>query len=286
MYKVETYWNSEMFRERVKGPDNLTGYPPAAPIHEMKTYEKLLLKSLSTVDSQDPSILVMGMTVAVRQVAHTLSKRVTCIDISRGAIEVLTSAIPSEKNERVILGNWFDLPDVLNAPRPEAIVGDGIFCTMQSVTDSRKLLQRLRSTVRDDGVVVLRVMLYPEEFKKTPLTPQKILSDFRSAVFDAEEFRFAMRLWGYTDKSYDDKDKMLDCGIAFEECRKMVEANLMTESEYSEMKKTFYVGKNFVPTQIEWEKLVEEEGFSHEASFLEGKHWFKYFPLYILKKVK
>ena len=282
-YAVEQYWNADMFKQRVEGAGKLIGFPPAAPIFEMELYQELLEKGIKEKKSSDPTILVMGMTVAVRQVAHSLSRRVTCIDISQGAIEVLGPAIPSEQNEKLLYKNWFELPSVLNQPLPDVIVGDGIFCTMQSITESRKLLQHIKNTVSYDGAVVLRVMLYPEEFKQNPLSSSEILRRYRTGAFDAEEFRFAMRLWGFTDVAYDDTEKMLNCGVAFEACKKMVSTGDMSDIEYEEMNKTYYTGKNFVPTQKEWEILLTEQGFQFEVRFLTGKHWFQYFPLYYLR---
>ena len=90
------------------------------------------------------SILVMGMTVVVRRVANQLSKSVTSIDINEDAIQLLTPAIDKKHNEKIIRANWLELPDVYGK-KADVIAGDGVFCTMQSMSDSISLLKCLKN---------------------------------------------------------------------------------------------------------------------------------------------
>lgn len=281
MDQIRELWGMDMLKKRISGEDNLEGYPPAAPLHEEAVYQLLMRNGLE--QSGGNSIFVMGMTVAVRRAANEVSNNVLAIDVNNDAIDLLGPAIDKKYNEKILAKNWFDLPDFLE-DKADVIAGDGIFCTMGSTSDSIKLLGCLRSILAEHGAMVLRVMVVPENFTIEGMAFNDILADYRSGKLDAPEFGFAMRLWGFLDESYEKNSYMLDCGVAFSKCKKMVATGEMLQDELDVMNRTYYIGKNYVPPINVWEHMLEDAGFKFEKTTLEGKHWFQYFPLYYCRK--
>lgn len=281
MDQIRQVWGMDMLKKRISGEDNLEGYPPAAPLHEESTYQLLMHNGLE--QSGGSSLFVMGMTVAVRRAANKVSNNVMAIDVNSDAIELLGPAIDKKYNEKILEKNWFDLPDFLE-DKADVIAGDGIFCTMGSTSDSIKLLDCLRSILAEHGAMVLRVMVVPETFTTEGMAFNDILSDYRSGKLDDPEFGFAMRLWGFLDEAYEKNSHMLDCGVAFSKCEKMVATGEMLQTELDIMNRTYYIGKNYVPPINVWERMLVDAGFKFEKTTLEGKHWFQYFPLYYCRK--
>ena len=246
-------------------------------LYEESTYSALMSRALSQANGN--SILVMGMTVVVRRVANQLSKSVTSIDINEDAIQLLTPAIDKKHNEKIIRANWLELPDVYGK-KADVIAGDGVFCTMQSMSDSISLLKCLKNTLTENGAIVLRVMIVPKTFTIRGMAYNEILEKYRGKEFSGPEFGFAMRLWGFLDESYNPDTYMLDCGVAFARCQEMVKIGAMPAEDFEVMKKTYYTGENFVPPIDVWEDMLHKAGFAFESTTLKGKHWFRYFPLY------
>ena len=267
----------DMLKKRISGEDNLEGYPPAAPLHEESTYRLLLRNGLE--QSGGSSVYVMGMTVAVRRAANDVSNDVTAIDVNDDAIKLLGSAIDKKYGEKILAKNWFDLPDFFEH-EADVIAGDGIFCTMESTSDSIKLLGCLRTILAEHGAMVLRVMVVPKAFTIKGMAFSNILSDYRSGKLDDPEFGFAMRLWGFLDEAYEQDSYMLDCGVAFSKCAEMVAKGEMSQAELDVMNRTYYIGRNYVPPISVWEHMLVGAGFEFKKTILAGKHWFQYFPLY------
>ena len=54
---------------------------------------------------------------------------------------------------------------MLMEKKADVIAGDGVFCTMQSMSDSISLLKCLKNTLTENGAIVLRVMIVPKHLR-------------------------------------------------------------------------------------------------------------------------
>lgn len=275
-YSVTDAWSTDVLLKRAGASENGEGMSPGAPLCELGQYAEL------SEPFAAEAILILGMTVSIRRLALTLCDNVISLDVNEAAHELLG---PGVQGDTQLNGNWLDLPDVL-ARKVPLIWGDGVFSTMQSQADAKKLLHCIYDTLEPGGAAVLRVVVFPPRIDPATNYSETLLSHFRDGILDESEFSFAMRIFGFLADSYDKDISILDCGVSFEQSRAKVSAGEMTQEEIKAMDRTYYTGKNFIPLHCEWEKMCSDQGFEVEHLPLTGKDWFDYYTMYRLTKRK
>lgn len=228
----------------------------------------------------------MGMTPGVRQVAHRLAEKVVCIDKSDAAIEMLRDALPTSdrRNEEIIQNDWANMPGLIG-DKVELIMGDGVFANLLDHGGQIEVLKAVRGSLIPGGAFVSRCLISPDGFDLKAYDKQSLLARYRSGEIGEGEFGHAMRVWGFHSGCYDGETFILDNAKVYRNIDAMSEAGELTGVEREILQRYYFGGRHFYPTQEYWEGALSETGFEHSSTWLSGRFYNGYLPIYLCKNV-
>ncbi|MFQ5619861.1 MAG: class I SAM-dependent methyltransferase [Rhodospirillales bacterium] len=276
-------WDLKALRARTRDAKRRTLHEAGSPNREeIDLYGRFLLEAFpGRKPPLDKRVVVLGMTPALRLLAHRLGCEVVCVDNNAASIEYFRDWNPPESSEteRIVQADWLDLARVLGG-RADAILGDGVFGNVLSVEDHQALLRVLKDSVPEDGVLIFRKILIPRSFSVQENEAERLLEKFRTGGLTEAEFGFAMRIWGSFHHAYDPKTFLLDNGLVFERYETWLDEGVLSRDEHRVIERYYFAGLNLVPAQDLWESLLAEAGFRFRCEPLKGKSWYRYYPVY------
>lgn len=276
------HWGRDVFSAR--SDQKGLGYEPASPDPtELEVYHRL---ASSFGRTKLDRVLIMGMTPGVRRVAHAIAEEVICIDKSEAAIDMLTKTLPAIDRERetVICDDWSNMPKVVDG-LVDLIMGDGVFANLLNHAGQIEVLTAVRNTLSPGGAFVSRCLIAPNSFDLGKALAPELIRRFRTGEIGEGEFGHGMRVWGCADDCYDADRFLLDNPKVYERFDAMTVSGEITTEERAILQRYFFGGKHFYPTQTYWEGTLAEVGFDFMATWLKGKFYNEYLPIYQCRKM-
>ena len=270
-------WSLDELRSRIRDPQRRERYPGGSP----NPSEVAAYAAAVPPDATSQTAVVLGMTPELRAMALTRFRRVVTIESNRTAIELYRAWVDETDRHRetIMQGNWFDASQLLSEP-VSAVVGDGIFCTLDNLEEYRRLLRSTASILRPRGHLIVRKLLIPDGFRPEAYRPDILIQRFRRGELDEAEFGLSMRMVGHYACCYDPTTYLLDNKKLFTECARDVQSGLLTEREHHLIRRYRFSGKNSMIPQPLWEALLTECGFAFTEQTLRGKNWYVYYKVY------
>lgn len=275
-----TEWDDQALRARIKR-DGKERYAAGSPDSiEIAVYRAALQRALRE-NGHGRRVLILGMTPELRWLSASLDCQTTCVDINPRSIEIYRDWLTADqrRNETIIHGDWLQLPGLLKQP-VDAILGDGLFGNLLTIEDHRALLGNMARCLAPGGAVIQRNIFIPRDFSLREYAAPALLRAFRAGDINEEEFAFGMRMWGSFDQAYDADSLLLDNKRVYERYRDWVDSGQITAAEYELIHRYYFAGRNLIPGQELWERLLTEAGFSFELQHLTGRQWYAYYPIY------
>lgn len=232
-----------------------------------------------------PHVVVLGMTPELRQLAQTLGCRVSCVDNAAASIELYRDWIAADANEHIVETDWMGMRSRLDSSA-DMILGDGVFGNVASLEAAQNLLEVLHQSLTETGSLILRTVVIPHDFALHEQRAEGLLERFRAGLIDDAEFGFGMRKFGNFAEAYDPQTQRLDNKISFERYQRWRDEGVLSQAEHAFIRRYYFGGYNFMPTQRCWEALLGVAGFDHERHVLQGKAWYEYYPIYHCRKIK
>ena len=127
--------------------------------------------------------------------------------------------------------------------------------------------------------------MVPRNFTPNDHSAQPLLKRFRAGELTEEEFGFGMRIFGSYSDAYNMQTFILDNKEVFAKYEDWLKKGLLSESEYTAIRRYYYAGPNLIPPQTVWETMLFEEGFTFQQYTLKGKMWYEYYPIYYCIKI-
>ena len=228
----------------------------------------------------------MGMTPGVRHVAHAIADEVICLDKSEAAIDMLAEALPAtaRKRETIIRDDWSNMPKVIDG-KVELIMGDGVFANLLNHAGQIEVLTAVYETLATEGAFVSRCLIAPDKFDLSEALAPNLIRRFRTGEISEGEFGHGMRVWGCTEECYDANNFLLDNPKVYQRFDAMLASGNITVEERGILQRYFFGGTHFYPTQTYWERALTEVGFDFNATWLKGKFYNEYLPIYQCRKM-
>jgi len=278
------HWGADVFTARSN--DKKVGYIPASPNdQERRVYET---KASEFLKSRDDLCVVMGMTPTVREVAHSLTDNVVCLDKSKDAIDFLQDVIPVEyqRRERVVNDDWTRMPEVVGQV-PKLVMGDGVFGNLLDDEGQNEILAAINRTLPIGGGFISRCIVKSDHFPLDQFKVDVLLQLLRDGEIDEGEFGHGMRVWSqYDSPAYDPETYLLDNKIVYAEFNKMKDAGKISDYEMEVLNRYYFSGYHFYPPQSYWDRIVQNNGFQFEVEWLQGKIYTQYLPIYVCRKTR
>lgn len=232
-------------------------------------------------DRMDPdgTVLVLGMTPELRELAARRFRKTIAIDHSEIAIGLFQDWLPEELREKetIIRGCWTCLMDHLDEPLA-GVLGDGTVANFPNREAGRGFLSGIASVLAPDGVCVMRNVMIPEPFDVGRYRFSRLLDEFRNGRIDAAEFGFTTRLFGFHESCYEPEIESLNNAALYAKLDEMNAAGLLSDEEWQAIARYRFSGRNFLQTRRDWISLLHDSGFGdptgHSPS---GKLWYEYY---------
>lgn len=234
-------------------------------------------------DRMDPdgTVLVLGMTPELRELAARRFAKTLAIDHSEIAIGLFHDWLPEELREKetIIRGCWTSLEDHLDGPLA-GVLGDGTVANLPDREAGRGFLSGIASVLAPDGVCVMRNVMIPEPFDPGRYRFGRLLDEFRHGRIDAAEFGFTARLFGFHETHYHPETESLDNAGLYADLDAMNASGNFSEEEWQAIARYRFGGKNFLQTRRDWITLLDEAGFGEPTGHSpSGKLWYEYYPV-------
>ncbi len=279
-----TQWDDQALQARIKlaGKERYAAGSPDTS--ELAVYRAALTRALQG-ETQDKSVLILGMTPELRQLAAGLGCATVCVDIHPRSIALYRDWLAPEQRcrETVIQGDWLQLPRFLSQPF-DAILGDGLFGNLLTLEAHRRLLDNMRQCLSPGGAVIQRNIFIPHDFDPRDHAAAALLRAFRAGAIGEEEFGFGMRIWGCFDMAYNPDTLLLDNGQVYAIFRRWLDSGMLAPAEYALIHRYYFAGRNLIPGESLWERLLAETGFRFERQPLAGRQWYRYYPIYYCQR--
>lgn len=275
------FWNSQTYQARVKSFTERTLHEAGSPNRqEIEAYRIFLKRGLP--QQKESSVLVLGMTPSLRNLALEAGCRIMSIDRNLDAISFFKDWILPEYSSRETIVNcdWKEILHILNAP-VNTILGDGVFGNILSLEEHRNILQKLKASLNKDGVMIFRKILVPPCLSIEDKQAEKIIDRFRMGLLTEAEFGFDMRIFGSYVEAYDLQKYTLNNKIVFDRYHNWLKEGKILQRELEIVNRYYFGGLNLIPPQEIWEKFLRDAGLKFEIKTLKGKSWYEYYPIYV-----
>jgi hypothetical protein len=268
-------WNKADLLARIASSERRARYPGASPdADEIALYEE----SVSAVP-RDGHALVLGMTPELRQMAVRRFDEVTSVDISDAAIDVYGDWIDSGDGESIVREDWLSFLRAHPATF-SAVFGDGVFGNLPDRRTSQDMIELVALTLRPHGRFVTRMALIPDGFRPEGWRFTALLDRYRSRDIDGPELALTARLFGHVDLAYDTSTSLLDNRVVYGGIDRAAADGQISPAELETLRTCYFAGHTFLPTQREWESLLDRSAMTYRQHRLHGKLWHEYYPIY------
>lgn len=278
-----SYWDKPALLTRIADPKARIRYEAGSPnTEEIKTYYESLILGFNSEDLTNKHIFLLGMTPELRTMALEHGAYITSIDKNQDAIDTYTEWVPYEfqANEKIIHASWWDANKHVKSP-VHAILGDGVFGNVLSVEKHMELLQLLKVILAENGILVFRKAMLPNDFEPDSYDANLLIDKYRSGTMSDAEFGFSMRLWGNYKNAYNPQNFLLDNRITFKQYHEWMKEGKLTEFEYGCICHYYFNGLNMILSQHKWEELLKTADLNYTRHQLKGKDWYSYYPIYV-----
>ena len=252
---------------------------------EIAQYRVCLSSGTDSQTNIRKQVLVLGMTPELRCMVLKTGCHLISIDSSKDSIDLYRDWVPEtlREKEKIVCSDWMHAYQNIGEP-VNAVLGDGVFGNILSIQGHRDLLNRITEIINDNGVIVTRQAILPDNFDTSEHTATLLIEKYRENLISKAEFGFSMRLWGSYEQAYDKKSYILDNRIVFNRYQKWLEDNTLTREEMDCINRYYFDGLNMILPQMIWEDLLQECGLFHTHYQLNGNMWYEYYPLYSCHK--
>lgn len=278
-------WDLEALSARIKDINSHLRHEAGSPnAQEVECYGQILNMGLQKRrQSLNKHVVVLGMTPELRRLAIEIGCRITSVDQSEESIKLYKDwiSIDNQVKERIIKADWMSLQDALNEPA-SAILGDGIFGNILSIQKYRELLRVIQRSITNESFLIFRTIMIPRHFTLSDHKAKRLLERFRAGELTEAEFGFGMRIFGSYDIAYESRSFLLDNRLIFDRYKDWINKGLLSEKEYTAIRRYYFGGLNLIPPQDIWEKMLTEEGFSFQQHILKGRMWYEYYSIYYI----
>jgi hypothetical protein len=279
-----TQWDDQALQARIKRAAQERYAAGSPDEREITVYRAALVRALQG-ETQDRKVLILGMTPELRRLSADLGCAAVCVDVNPRSIVVYRNWLTPEQRRRetVIQADWLKLDRLL--PQPfDAILGDGLFGNLLTLEAHRRLLDNMRHSLTPGGAVIQRNILVPCGFDPRAHNADALLRAFRAGAINDEEFGFGMRMWGCFDAAYDPDTLLLDNKQVYDTYQVWLDGGRLTPSEHALIQRYYFAGRNLIPGEALWERLLAEAGFRFERLPLAGRQWYGYYPIYCCRR--
>lgn len=268
--KTHNVWDKNVFQSRFDKTSK-KGYVPGSPDDiDLATYKA----ALKGANDYTP-VLVMGMTLGLREVLCALNYSVTCLEISDDAISFLSNGIskPCRKKEQIVKGNWLEMSVLLNQ-KYRYIVGDGVFPNILEFSDQERLIREIGRALESTGKFVTRACLVTKELDLENCTAVRLVERYKDNSINSAEFGHAMRIWGCYKEAYDEDTYLLDNNTVYGIYEQWYANGKLTKQEHEIVNQQYFGGHHFYPPGGVLGVFIKEGWF-----FVQENHAYR---LYIL----
>lgn len=183
--QTKNHWDSHAAKWRHIGP-------PLRPCAEDTRLFEGILREWAAGRTAPPNAVLLGVTPEIARLAWPPHTRLLAVDKCAGMI---ARVWPGDEVPfaRVVQASWKYLP--VADGEADVVIGDGCFTTIAFPDDYRAVLRRLRSALKDDGLLIHRFFVRPPE----PESLEAVFADLRAgriAGLHALKWRIAMALHG------------------------------------------------------------------------------------------
>jgi hypothetical protein len=162
----------------------------------------------------------------------------------------------------------------------DVILGDGLFGNLHTLEDHRALLANMKECLAPGGAVIQRNIFVPRLFSLHDHAAPALLRAFRAGEINEDEFGFAMRIWGCFGAAYDAKTLLLDNKRVYDIYARWYDEGRLSVNEHALIRRYYFAGRNLIPGEDLWERLLADCGFDFERQHLTGRQWYDYYPIY------
>ena len=270
-------WNQETLLTRISDIHQRQRFSGGSPNEvEIATYTQALPPR-----EKQQIALILGMTPELRRLAAQYYDSIISVDMNSQAIELYRDWLEETERarEQIIHCDWFKISTVVKTPI-DVIMGDGVFGNLPDVVAHRQLLQVIAASLKPKGYFITRHALIPNDFDPAAHRAEVLLQRYRHGEIDEAEFGFGMRLVGHYESCYDQNTYLLDNAKIFEKCQTAYQAEKITATEHSFIRRYYFGGKNCILPQDIWEQLLIAAGFKFVIHSCQGKEWYRYYIIY------
>ena len=226
--------------------------------------------------------LVLGMTPELRALMVDVSSEVVSVDSSPKAIAEYGPWV-SAPRESVVEAEWSRFLQE-TGQRFDVIAGDGVFGNLAGRDAALGLLRVIESKLAPGGVFVSRMALVPRGLEAMRWEWPALVAQFRAGRIGEAEFGLTLRLFGFFRQFYDAETTSLDCAAVYQELAKLCDSGALDMREREIAWRYLFRGKNWLPPESVWERLLAEIPWRVVRRSLRGKLWHAYYPFYACYK--
>lgn len=270
-------WDRATLQARVADAGRRVRHAAGSPDPtEVAAYVGAVREALGGSGPEGRTVVVLGATPELRRAFSSAGASVVAVDRSALAWEAYGDWNPGA--ELRVRGDWGALDRLLSRP-VHAVVGDGVVGNVDDLAACRALLATVRSVLAPGGVCVLRQALVPTDLTPSDVTSDRLLADHRADLLDDAEFGFAMRLLAHLDCCWDRTTGILDGARLVDETARWADDAGLSPAERAAIARYAYRGRNLIPAEADWRAAVAGAGFARRRVPLEGRHWYRYYPV-------
>lgn len=211
-----------------------------------------------------------------------VSTEVVSVDSSAAAIAEYGPWVAAP-HETIVEAEWSGFLQQAGE-RFDVIAGDGIFGNVPGRDAARSLLQAIDRSLAPGGVFVSRMALVPQGFEAARWEWPELAAQLRAGRIGEAEFGLTLRLFGFFRRFYDAESATLDCAAVYREIAGLCDCGALNMHERDIVWRYLFRGKNWLPTESAWERLLAEGTWQIARRSLHGKLWHAYYPVYVCCK--
>ncbi|MDP1813205.1 MAG: class I SAM-dependent methyltransferase [Leadbetterella sp.] len=242
---------------------------------ELKVYSQLSKKLFQKIFKRKvrPTILVLGATPEFRDWGLSHKCNVLSVDINKEMVAGVKKflQIKNRKNEKVMIGDWLDLP--IADASVDLIVGD---VSLNNIPFNKfsLVLSELKRVLREDGMICIKEVIYPDKPIGIPNFKQSV-SLYRKNKLTAGEFYVFNRFYNFRTIAYDKKTRRLYAEKVFDEFDRQLKKGLLNQNEHEELNKFRNKIIHTIFQEKEYRKIVLKHFPSMKLYSSKGKKYYK-----------
>jgi hypothetical protein len=188
--------------------------------------------------------------------------------------------VDQPERETVWQTDWLSLPACQPGQTFAAILGDGVFGNVLSISGHQQLLTVIRQLLKPGGRFLTRHALIPASAIVTQDDWPKLLQQYRQGQLDDAEWGLTARLLGCLATAYNPNTYLLDNAQVFKVLQAARDQGTLAPAEAAVVWRYYFQGLNLLLPQTQWEALLTQAGFQFSCHRGQGKRWYDYYPVY------